>query len=768
MQGKIIVIFCLLVLPVPVALGQGTAENIISLNIDDLWVLVAAALVFFMQAGFKVLETGLVKTEHRAGIGAKNLLDWVAGSIAFFIIGFAFMFGTSGAGLIGGSFFFGNDLTGGKDFIFFLFQLAFAGTALTIVSGAMSGRTGVIPYFIASLMTAMFIYPVFGHWAWGNLLLPDNQPWLASMGFMDFAGSTVVHSTGAWIAIVGIHMVGPRIGRYDFNGNLIPMKASDYSYCILGVMILWLGWWGFNGGSTLAFDDSVAKIILNTNLAGAAACFSAFFHAVYWQDKKDVIEKLAGGSLTGLVAITACCNVVTPVSSLIIGLIAGVLHNVFYILLAEKLRLDDPVGAVAVHGIGGAFGTLAVALFGEADLLLHDRWWQLAVQAMGVVTCFVFTTSISLGMFFVIKKTIGLRVSPLEEANGAFVENLTEEQLTSEMDKRKVAQVSVRMSAKGYNMFTVQEYLKIDPLKRKLMIDEDRVKYMDETGSIMSPLVAVRQMGLMLEAEKNKLSKAHDQMKTSQEATEKSMVHAAHLQAALLGDADNFKELFESSFIYFQPRRKVSGDFYWFKKVGDFKIVIVSNGNVSGVSGGFLGMLGLSLVKEVFGANKLLYPEKVLDTLDRKLVQALRLKSLGMKLMDSMDVSIVIVDEMKRQIHFSGANSGLYHINGKGSKVYEGVDCPVGLKELKDNAVFKRETFSYQEGDRLYMFTDGYYKQQNKHGQQLTKSDFLDQLNEVQHEDFDYQKMLLEVDFDKWTDSVEQNDDVLVVGMKLR
>lgn len=500
-KKKIILILGIYVLVIPRLQAESLVDNAVQLSINDLWILVAAALVFFMQAGFKVLETGLVKKEHRAGIGAKNLLDWVAGSIAFFLVGFAVMFGTSTNGFIGTEFFGGSGIENGRQFIFFLFQLAFAGTALTIVSGAMSGRTGVIPYFIASLATAMIIYPLFGHWAWGNLLIEENKPWLAQLGFMDFAGSTVVHSTGAWVAIVGIHMVGPRIGRYDANGKLVTTKASDYSYSILGVMILWLGWWGFNGGSTLAFNDDVAKIILNTNLAGAAACFSAFFHAVFIQKKEAVIEKLAGGSLTGLVAITACCNVVTPISSLIIGFIAGILHNWSYRLLSEKLRLDDPVGAIAVHGFGGAFGTLCVALFGEADLLVHERGWQTAVQLVGIFTCFGFAACSSLIMFFIIKKTIGLRVSPAEEASGAFVENTTHEQAVSP-EKRKLTQVAIQVSGRGFNMYSIQEFLKINPSKRKKLIDLGRVKYMDDTGSVLSAPLAAEQLGFKIESEK--------------------------------------------------------------------------------------------------------------------------------------------------------------------------------------------------------------------------------------------------------------------------
>ncbi|RJE71449.1 ammonium transporter [Reichenbachiella sp. MSK19-1] len=740
----------------------------VRLNIDDLWVLVAAALVFFMQAGFKVLETGMVKKEHRSSIGAKNLLDWVAGSIAFFLVGFAFMFGDSIDGFLGLDYFFGQGLDSGKILIFFLFQLAFAGTALTIVSGAMSGRTGVVAYFIVSLITATLIYPVFGHWAWGNLWNPDNQPWLASMGFMDFAGSTVVHSTGAWVAVMGIYMVGPRLGRYDAYGRIQPTKASDYAYSILGVMILWLGWWGFNGGSTLAFNEDVVKIILNTNLAGAAACFTGFFHAYLFQNKKDVIEKIAGGSLTGLVAITACCNVVTPISSLMIGALAGVIHNIFYVVISEKWKLDDPVGAIAVHGIGGVFGTMSVALFGQEELLMHSRWMQLGIQFMGVATCFLFTTAVSYVIFTVIKKTIGLRVSPIEEKKGSFVGNYDLEVGINEVDDQTVSQVSIRISDKGYNIYSVIEYLSISQERRKKMVAEDRIKYMDESGGIIPPLVAVRQLGMMLDSMKDEATAERDELRNKQTEYDSSLQHVSSLQSAMLEDESGLKDLFGEAFLIFKPRKKVSGDFYWFKQISEYKILIVSNCTGMGVSGGFLGMLGISLIKEIFSNNKLLYPDKVLKLLDKKFDHALRTRTLSAKLKDAMDVSIIIVDELKQKIYFSGANNGLLHFTASGLSEYQGSKWPVGQTPDDDKAIFTREVISYLPGESIYLYTNGYYNQVNESGNSLGIDSFKAQLKQAHKMDIDTQQNILLDDLHEWQGAAEQTDDVLVVGLKLR
>jgi len=301
---------------------------------------------------------------------------------------------------------------------FFMFQMAFGGTALTIVSGAMSGRTGFIPYLVSCILLGAIIYPVFGHWAWGNLYDADSLGWLAKLGFIDFAGSTVVHSIGAWVGLVGIYLTGPRIGRFDANGKVNEIKANSYPLSILGVFILWFGWWGFNGGSVLAFNEQVITVIFNTNLAASAAALSAFLHCNFIQKKDDIKEKILGGTLTGLVAITASANIVTPMGALAIGFIAGVIHNLAYDFLLYDLKLDDPVGAIPVHGAGGIFGTLAVAIFGQESMLAHDRISQLGIQVIGVSVAFLWTTSIAFLVFYVIKKTVGLRVSPSIELSG--------------------------------------------------------------------------------------------------------------------------------------------------------------------------------------------------------------------------------------------------------------------------------------------------------------------------------------------------------------
>jgi len=386
-----------------------------------LWVLICSALVFLMQAGFSCFEVGVVQKKNATGVAIKNLVDWVIVSPAFFFVGFGLMFGTSLWGFIGTDLFalsgIEDSAGNGLGWTFFLFQMAFAGTAATIVSGAMSERTKFLPYVLVALMAGILVYPVVGHWIWGNLFYSGNTPWLAQLGFHDFAGSTVVHTTGATIAFVGVAMVGPRIGRYDETGNLRHLTSNNYSFAVLGVFVLWFGWWGFNGGNALAFNDNVGKIILNTNLAGAAAGLSAYVHARFFNDREAATDKFIGGILGGLVAITAGADILSPLTSYLLGLIAGVVHNLAFDLM-NRLRLDDPVGAIPVHGFCGVLGTIWVALAGPADALEHARPLQLGVQILGASAVILWSGTCTFAYFSVLKRTTGLRVSPQEEREG--------------------------------------------------------------------------------------------------------------------------------------------------------------------------------------------------------------------------------------------------------------------------------------------------------------------------------------------------------------
>ena len=397
----------------PTPMSNKEAIALVQTNADYVWTLVAAALVFFMQAGFALVEAGFTRAKNAINIMMKNLMDFSMGSLGYWAIGFAFMFGVSKSGWIGTSGFFLSDFTPGGDpwvLAFWMFQVVFAATAATIVSGAMAERTKFTGYLIYSLFVSAIIYPIFGSWAWGGLF--HGGGWLENLGFIDFAGSTVVHSVGGWTALAGAIVLGPRLGKYGKDGSIRPILGHNIPLAALGVFILWLGWFGFNPGSTTAANTDIAMIFVNTNLAAAAGAVLAMFTAWIKFGKPDAGMSL-NGALAGLVAITSPCASVSPLSAVIIGAIAGIIV-VFSVVFFDRIKVDDPVGAISVHGVNGAWGTLAAGIFNIGGTSAKI----IGVQALGIGTCFVWTFCTAFIMFKLIDKTIGLRVSPEEDAQG--------------------------------------------------------------------------------------------------------------------------------------------------------------------------------------------------------------------------------------------------------------------------------------------------------------------------------------------------------------
>ena len=391
-------------------------------DVDILWTCLAAFLVFFMQAGFAMVETGFTRAKNACNILMKNLMDFSVGSLAFWAVGFGLMFGAT-SGWVGKSGFFfdanapDSILPGNFGWAFLLFQTVFAATAATIVSGAMAERTKFVSYLIYSAAITIIVYPIFGSWCWNGLVGDTGAGWLEGKGFLDFAGSTVVHSVGGWAALAGALVIGPRLGKYK-DGKTQPIPGHNIPVAALGVFILWLGWFGFNPGSTTAVGGGdLAAIAVTTNLAAAGGAVAAMVVSWVLFKKPDVSIAL-NGALAGLVAITAGCDVMTPLMAAVTGLIGGVIV-VFSILFFDKIKIDDPVGAVSVHGVCGAWGTLAIGLFGqEVGLIYGGGVSQLGIQALGVASGFIWAFGVSLIIFLAIKYTIGLRVSAEEEMEG--------------------------------------------------------------------------------------------------------------------------------------------------------------------------------------------------------------------------------------------------------------------------------------------------------------------------------------------------------------
>ncbi len=394
--------------------------QIITVGLDTLWVLLAAFLVFFMQAGFGMVEAGFIRAKNTCNILTKNFLDFCMASIGFFMFGYAIMFGDGNA-FMGLKGWFLSGAQSGADiplYAFWLFQAAFCGAAATIVAGGMAERMKFQAYLIYSFAISALIYPIVGHWIWGG-------GWLSALNFADFAGSTVVHTVGGTAALVGTIMLKPRIGKYKPDGKPNAIAGHSIPLASLGVFILWFGWFGFNPGSSLHVGDGslIALVAINTNLAAAAGGISAMITVWKTVGKPD-LSMAMNGALAGLVAITAPCAFVEPWAAITIGAIGGVIV-VYGVILLDKLQIDDPVGAVPVHGMNGFWGTIAIGFFGKESLGLAQNglfygggFKQLGIQMLGALSVIIF---IIIGMsivFKLINVTIGLRVSRDEELKG--------------------------------------------------------------------------------------------------------------------------------------------------------------------------------------------------------------------------------------------------------------------------------------------------------------------------------------------------------------
>jgi ammonium transporter, Amt family len=417
-----------------VAQDQSTEEMLAlySQAFDMIWLILAAALVFFMQAGFAMVETGLTRAKNAGNIIMKNLMDFSAGAVAYWAVGWALMYGApSLGGFIGSNGFFLSytqetmSAYGVSDmsaiFRDWMFQVVFAATAATIVSGAMAERTKFIGYLVYSVFISGLIYPISGHWVWGG-------GWLAELGFHDFAGSTVVHSVGAWAALVGSTVLGARRGKYVRVNGQVTVRAipgHNMPLAALGVFILWFGWYGFNAGSTLSGTDlSIAHVATTTTLAASTGAIGAMITSWLWFGKPDPSVSL-NGALAGLVGITAGTWVVSPVGAVIIGFLAGIIVVLSVEFLDKVLHIDDPVGAVSVHGTAGAWGTIAVGLFadgvndpGIVGLFYGGGAAQLGVQVIGVLAVFAYVVVAALILFGILKALGILRVSEKEELQG--------------------------------------------------------------------------------------------------------------------------------------------------------------------------------------------------------------------------------------------------------------------------------------------------------------------------------------------------------------
>ncbi len=381
--------------------------------IDQMWVMLCAGLVFLMQAGFMCLESGLTRSKNSINVAVKNIADFGISVALFWVFGYGLMFGTSQAGWLGTSDFFHlARAEQSSQTVFFIFQAMFCGTATTIISGAIAERLKFSAYIIIAILVSGIIYPLFGHWVW------NEAGWLKQMGFVDFAGGIVVHAVGALVSLVALIIIGSRLGRFDSSGKVNKIQGANLPFAVLGALLLWLGWLGFNGGSTLELNQEVPGILLNTVLSGVAGMLVGISYS-QWRYSRIEVEELINGSLAGLVAITACCNVVATPLAIIIGGTGAIVTQ----LVSQSLKwwkIDDAVDAVAIHGGAGIWGTLCVALFGQLELIGTglNRLNQLGVQLLGITVVCIWAFGFTWLLLKLLNSFFIFRVSPEDEELG--------------------------------------------------------------------------------------------------------------------------------------------------------------------------------------------------------------------------------------------------------------------------------------------------------------------------------------------------------------
>ncbi len=469
--------------------------------IDTVWILLCAGLVFIMQAGFLCLESGFTRTKNSINVAVKNVTDFALSVAIFWMVGFALMFGESFRGIFGTSLFFA-DISTGQPWLssFFVFQAMFCGTAVTIVSGAVAERMSFVGYLAITLVVSLFIYPIFGHWAWGGVF-SEGSGWLANLGFIDFAGSTVVHSVGGWVALVAVIFIGARKGRFLKDGSPREIQGQTLPLAMLGGLLLFFGWIGFNGGSTLVLDESVPGIVGNTILGGIAGSCVMLLAGWVWKRYPNPKHPI-NGLIAGLVAVTANCHLISGWQALLIGGIAGVI-----VLLLEKFlenrRIDDVVGAFPVHAGAGIWGTIAVAIFGDSGAFAEGvtRIEQFQIQLLGIVTCMAISVIPTVIFMYVMEKIRSFRVNEHEETIGLNVaeHNATTEYLDLLLDMAEQASSSdlnrrvsvepfteVGQIASKYN--EILESLQITVARNEMIIrdTEDGVISIADNGRILS------------------------------------------------------------------------------------------------------------------------------------------------------------------------------------------------------------------------------------------------------------------------------------------
>ena len=648
-------------------------EAVLQANLDTFWLLICAILVFLMQAGFLCLESGLSRAKSSINVALKNVADFGIAVATFWAFGFALMYGASINGLIGSKFFFFTTKVAGYQ-SFFVFQAMFVATAATIVSGAVAERLKFFSYLIITFVTSGIIYPIVGHWVWSiNFSNPDvKMGWLGKLGFIDFAGSTVVHSVGGWVALAILLIIGNRTGRFregrkTFQGSNTPLAA-------LGAIILWFGWFGFNGGANGSMDLRIPLILINTFLSASAGLVLSSIMGIFVMKKPEPMFMITG-PIAGLVSITASCAHVEPTQAIIIGSVGGIVSGLGIILL-EKIKVDDVVSAVPVHLFAGTWATIAVAIFADLEAMGIERspLDQLYIQLIGIVSIGAFCFVSAFGIFFVINLIFKLRVNKVQEDLGL---NISEHNAST--DTHELLKVLNEQQKTGD--FTLRAPQ--DPFT--------------EAG-----IIAGQYNNIM-----DKLEQSEKQKNIWKNRVSKEIQLAIDVQQRLMPKRTIMNFPIHGINI---PAREISGDFYDFYTHNDQVYFTLCDVSGKGVNAGMVMARAITLFK-IYSKNKF-KPNEIHFEMNNDLQQT---NPKGVYVTSIIGCYNSKTDTV--ELSNAGHLPALFRVDDKFTE-YNSSALPLGVKQADNSNQYKLESFKLGEG-RLYCFTDGYSECRNDQGEEI-------------------------------------------------
>ncbi|MCS6960552.1 MAG: ammonium transporter [Pseudanabaenaceae cyanobacterium SKYGB_i_bin29] len=659
----------------------GTKGNVL----DTLWLVLAAGLVFLMQAGFMCLESGLTRSKNSINVAAKNAADFAISVALFWSLGYGLMFGSSAAGWLGVSQFFVSPGTDFKLSAFFLFQLMFCGTATTIVSGAVAERLKFLAYLIISSLCSGLVYPLYGHWVWNGVDQGQALGWLGKLGFIDFAGSTVVHSIGGWISLAVLVIIGPRQGRFDDRGRVQKLHSSNLPMAVLGMLLLWFGWLGFNGGSTLEFNAMVAPIILNTVMGGGGGMLMGIWLSYHRYRILDM-DFLINGCLAGLVGVTANCFAISTGSAFVIGAI-GAAVMVLVADLLEHYRIDDAVGAIPVHLGAGVWGTLALPLFGDREVINTGLsvWQQLGVQTLGIVVAGVWAFGLTYLVLRLIHPHYPLRVTKQEEEKGL---NWAEHKAKTE----------------AYDLVQVMEaHAEGQDLHRRAPVD---------TFTELGP-IALRYNRVMdaLQSAQQEILALNDKLKSENLKLAAELDLTRQLQQMILPKEEELKSIANLDISGFMsPAEAVGGDYYDVLRQGERIKISIGDVTGHGIESGVLMIMAQTAISTMCHAAEV-DPRRFFQIVNRVLYENVQ------RMGSDKSMTLIVLDYQDRTLHISGQHEEVIVLRHHGE--IERIDTidlgfPVALTDDITDYVQQYQV-TLAPGDIVVLYTDGITEAENPH-----------------------------------------------------